>query len=34
VEFFGFNLEKGVHVSFVVVMGVICTMVKALLGWS
>ena len=34
VERFGLELETGVHMSFIMVMGVVLMMVKALLGWS
>lgn len=34
VERFGLELETGVHMSFVMVMGMVLMMVGALLGWS
>lgn len=34
VERFGLEPETGVHMSFIMVMGVVLMMVRALLGWS
>lgn len=34
VERFGLEIGTGVHMSFIMVMGVVLMMVRALLGWS